>query len=253
MENNSLKEFLDKKVAEYNCPEFIPNDPIQIPHQFSVKQDIEISGFFAAILAWGLRKTIINKCNELLQRMDNAPYDFIRNNTEKDLQNLLGFKHRTFNDVDLLYTVAFLKRHYAKYESLETAFSKGKMMQDKLTHFHKYFFDAEYAPQRTRKHIATPERKSACKRLNMYLRWMARQDSCGVDFGIWKNIAPTELICPLDVHVGRAARHLKLLSRKQNDWQAALELTENLKKLDAKDPIKYDFALFGLSIEKEIG
>ncbi len=164
--NNKLRDFLDRKVEIYNSKSFIEDDPISIPHKFSTLQDIEISGFFAAILAWGLRKTIINKCNDLLTRMSNAPYDFIQNSSEKDLKSLLGFKHRTFNDTDLLYTVTFLKRHYATHKSLETAFLKGNTMKAKLEAFHNYFFDDEFAPQRTRKHIATPARKSACKRLN---------------------------------------------------------------------------------------
>ncbi len=247
--NNKLRDFLDRKVEIYNSKSFIENDPISIPHKFSKLQDIEISGFFAAILAWGLRKTIINKCNDLLIRMDNAPYDFIQNSSEKDLKSLLGFKHRTFNDTDLLYTVTFLKRHYAMHKSLETAFLKGNTMKSKLEAFHNYFFDDEFALQRTCKHIATPARKSACKRLNMYLRWLVRKDNSGVDFGLWQGISPAELICPLDVHVGRTARKLHLLTRKQDDWQAATELTQNLLKLDAKDPVKYDFVLFGLSID----
>lgn len=247
-----LKQLLYEKVALYNHVTFIEKDPICIPHGFCSLQDIEISGFFAAIFAWGLRKTIINKCNELMQRMDNSPYDYIRNSTEKDLKNLRGFKHRTFNETDLLYTVDFLKRHYANSQSLETAFATGKNMQENLIGFHELFFQAEYAPKRTRKHIATPLRNSACKRLNMYLRWMVRQDESGVDFGLWKQLKAQDLICPLDVHVERTARKLGLLMRKQNDWAAALALTENLRKFDAKDPVKYDFALFGLSIEDKL-
>ncbi|PVX52541.1 uncharacterized protein (TIGR02757 family) [Balneicella halophila] len=248
---SNLKEYLDNKVEKYNRVEFIENDPIVIPHGFSVLQDIEISGFFAAILAWGLRKTIINKCNELMQRMDNSPYDFIRNSTEQDSRQLLGFKHRTFNDTDLLYTVDFLKRHYAEHNSLESAFTLGGTMKTNLEKFHHSFFNTPYAPQRTRKHIATPERKSACKRLNMYMRWMVRHDNKGVDFGLWKTIKPKDLICPLDVHVGRTARFLGLLERTQDDWKAAMQLTQKLRFFDKNDPVKYDFALFGLSIEND--
>lgn len=247
-----LKAFLDEKERQYNSSNFIENDTISIPHRFSSIQDIEISGFFAAILAWGLRKTIINKCTELMQRMDNAPYDFVLNSSATDLQQLIGFKHRTFNDTDLLYVIDFLKRHYKEHNSLEIAFTQGKTMEENLILFHNVFFDASYAPSRTRKHIATPKRKSACKRLNMFLRWMVRKDNRGVDFGLWEQIAPSSLICPLDVHVDRTARSLGLLSRKQSDWKAAIELTQNLIKLDNQDPIKYDFALFGLSIENKI-
>lgn len=252
-----LKNFLDSKVEEYNCPAFIENDPISIPHRFSLLQDIEISGFFASILAWGQRKTIINKCTELIERMDNAPYEFITQATETDFKKLEGFKHRTFNDTDLLYAVSFLQNHYKHHNSLETAFCpknvKEWSVKEALTYFNTYFFSPEYAPQRTRKHIATPVRKSACKRLNMYLRWLVRKDKKGVDFGLWNNLKSHQLMCPLDVHVDRTARALGLLERKYADWEAVEELTENLRKLDNNDPVKYDFALFGLSIENKLG
>lgn len=249
----SLKDFLDRKVDEYNTPAFIENDPISVPHLFSSKQDIEIMGFFAAIFAWGQRKTIIKKARELAERMDNAPYDFIVNHKEKDLKQLLGFKHRTFNDLDLQYCIDFMHRHYSLYSSLENAFFNAKKMniEDALNHFHNYFFSAEHAPVRTKKHIPSPARKSACKRLNMYLRWMVRKDKNGVDFGLWDKIETQNLICPLDLHVDRTARKLGLLTRDKADWQAAMELTDNLRKLDKKDPVKYDFALFGISIEEK--
>lgn len=248
-----FKTFLDQKVAQYNCPQFIENDPIVIPHRFSKKQDIEIMGFFASIFAWGQRATIINKCANLANRMDNAPFDFICNHTDADLKGLLGFKHRTFNDTDLLYCIDFFKRHYASYESLEMAFFPQQRfsVEDGLIHFHNYFFSHPDAPSRTRKHISTPLRKSACKRLNMFLRWMVRVDNNGVDFGIWKQIKPKDLICPLDVHVERTAKKIGLLLREKPDWQAALELTKNLRLLDVNDPVKYDFALFGISIEEK--
>lgn len=246
-----LKGFLDKKVIQYNTQDFIPNDPISIPHSFSLKQDIEIMGFFAAIFAWGQRKTIINKCKELAERMDNAPYDFVLNHKDIDLKKLLGFKHRTFNDTDLLYCVDFLKRHHNQYDSLEDAFVHGATIEDSLNGFKKYFFKSENAPKRTGKHIPSPQQKSACKRLNMYLRWMVRKDECGVDFGIWNKISQRELICPLDLHVERTARELGLLTRDKSDWKSAIELTENLRMLDPDDPAKYDFALFGISIEEK--
>ena len=288
---SNLKAFLDSKVEQYNRPEFIKNDPIVIPHQFSVKQDIEIMGFFASILAWGQRKTIINKCIELIDRMDGAPYDFIINHQESDLQNLLEFKHRTFNDTDLLYFVSFLEHHYNEFDSLEDAFLPSvtglkrpevyrKEFLDKtsarspdtqasaacyaselqvgpvdiefsLNHFRTYFFSLPDSPPRTVKHISSPMQKSTCKRLNMFLRWMVRQDGEGVDFGIWERIEPARLICPCDVHVERVARKLNLISRKQTDWQTAVELTQRLREFDAEDPVKYDFALFGLGIEEK--
>lgn len=246
-----LKDFLDKKVEQYNTPDFIANDPISIPHKFEMKQEKEIMGFFAAIFAWGQRKTIINKCNELADRMDNAPYDFILNHMDSDLKRLLGFKHRTFNDTDLLYCVEFMKRHYQAHDSLEDAFAFGDGVEECLNNFRQYFFALEDSPKRTQKHIPSPKQKSACKRLNMFLRWMVRDDNCGVDFGIWKKISPKDLICPLDLHVERTARKLSLLKRDKPDWKAAVELSDNLRLLDSYDPAKYDFALFGISIEEK--
>jgi uncharacterized protein (TIGR02757 family) len=249
MNQKELKEFLDAKVDFYNQPSFIIADPISVPHQFSKQQDIEIAGFFAAVFAWGNRTTIINKAKEVLQLMDNSPHQFCLHHSTKELKKLLGFKHRTFNETDLLYFIAFFKNHYSQHKSLETAFTRhGKTVEDMLTGFHHYFFSLSDIPERTRKHIATPERKSSCKRLNMYLRWMVRQDSTGVDFGIWKKISPAQLICPLDLHVVRVAKKLQLLDRKQTDWQAAVELTDYLRTLDAADPVKYDFALFSLGV-----
>jgi uncharacterized protein (TIGR02757 family) len=248
-----LKELLDEKADYYNNPSFVIDDPISIPHSFSGKQDKEIMGFFAATLAWGQRKTIINKCKELAVRFDNEPYKFITGHGEEDLKNLLGFKHRTFNDTYLLYFVDFLCRFYNENDSLEDAFlSNGRFisMEDSLVGFEYNFFNSPDAPLRTRKHVATPARNSACKRLNMYLRWMVRDDDKGVDFGLWKRIPQSSLICPIDVHVDRTARKLGLITRKQTDWKTALELYENLRLLDNDDPAKYDFALFGLSIEK---
>ncbi|HJS55237.1 MAG TPA: TIGR02757 family protein [Chitinophagaceae bacterium] len=248
-----LKDFLDKKVREYNRPEFIKDDPVSVPHSFTKKQDIEIAGFFAAVFAWGNRTTIITKSKELMRRMDNAPFDFIRNPTRKDLENLRGFKHRTFNHDDLYYFLEVLHRHYSDHDTLEKAFLPPSEMNQAaggeltLIHFKKYFFSLEHL-KRTEKHISSPLQKSTCKRLNMFLRWMVRNDNQGVDFGLWKHILPSQLICPIDVHVARVAKKLGLLKRKQIDWFAALELTESLRKLDNSDPVKYDFALFNLGV-----
>lgn len=246
-------DLLDRKVLEYNKPGFIDADPVCIPHLYAKKQDIEIMGFFAAVFAWGQRKTIINKCKELAQRMDNAPFDFVMNHTDADLQKLLHFKHRTFNDTDLLYFIHFFNYWYSNNRSLETAFSNGLKPGDEntenaLNYFKQTFFSLNDVPQRTMKHISSPLQKSACKRINMFLRWMVRKDNSGVDFGIWSTIKPSQLVCPLDVHVQRVAANLGLLRREQNDWQAAVELTNSLKKLDWSDPVKYDFALFGLGV-----
>jgi len=249
MKGDRLKDFLDKKVDLYNQPSFIKDDPISIPHLFSKKQDIEIAGFFAAVFAWGNRTTIIIKATELMQLLDNAPYEFCTQHQSADLKRLTLFKHRTFNTTDLLYFIEFFRQHYSKNKSLETAFTRhGQTVEEMLTGFHHYFFSLEYVPGRTKKHIATPERRSSCKRLNMFLRWMVRQDNRGVDFGTWKKIAPAALICPIDLHVARVAKRLNILQRKQTDWEAALELTNYLRTLDPQDPVKYDFALFGLGV-----
>lgn len=256
-DQEELKELLDMKVEEYNQPGFIENDPILIPHMFINKQDIEIAGFLAAVLAWGQRKTIINKCKELMKLMDNAPFDFVKNHKEKDLKRFLSFRHRTFNPTDTLYFIHFLKYFYEEHDSLEEGFlstmtGNSNKVESGLMKFYNLFFSLPDAPNRTRKHIPTPAKKSACKRLNMFLRWMVRNDSKGVDFGIWKNISPAQLISPCDVHVDRVARALGLIKRKSTDWQTALELTSTLKIFDLEDPVKYDFALFGLGLESKI-
>jgi uncharacterized protein (TIGR02757 family) len=257
MIENNLKKFLDSKVDFYNQPSFIAADPICVPHFFTKKQDIEIAGFFAAIFAWGNRTTIINKSKELLALMDNAPHQFILQHQKKDLQKLEGFKHRTFNTTDLLYCINFFKHHYTKNNSLENAFTqwmhkKDSTVENGLNGFYHYFFSLPHIPERTRKHIASPEKNSGCKRLNMFLRWMVRNDNTGVDFGIWKNILPAQLVIPVDVHVARVAQHFNLLQCTQTDWQAAIELTEYLRTLDAKDPVKYDFALFSLGVIEKL-
>jgi uncharacterized protein (TIGR02757 family) len=253
MIDKKLKLFLNNKVTEYNQPSFILPDPVCIPHLFSKKQDIEIAGFFAAIFAWGNRTTIINKSKELMQLMDNAPHQFCLQHTDNDLKKLLNFKHRTFNPTDLYYFIAFFKEHYTNYESLEMAFTKTLKKEDEniehaLNGFYDYFFWLEDVPKRTMKHIASPAKKATCKRLCMYLRWMVRSDNKGVDFGIWKNIKPAQLIVPLDVHVARVARHFNLINRKATDWQTAVELTNEMKQFDKNDPAKYDFALFALGV-----
>jgi uncharacterized protein (TIGR02757 family) len=258
MDKKSLRQFLDRKVDEYNNLSFIPLDPVSIPHLFSKKQDIEIAGFFAATFAWGNRTTIINKCGELMKLMDDDPHHFIVNHQEKDRKRFLGFRHRTFNDTDLLYFISFLQYHYQKHASLEEAFFPKKIFKEvnanaevverALNHFSTYFFSLEDVPARTKKHVASPLKNSGCKRLNMYLRWMIRNDGKGVDFGLWKKAGPSQLIIPLDLHVARVAKRFKLLTRPNADWQSALELTKNLRIFDKKDPVKYDFALFALGV-----
>ncbi len=250
MTKSELKEFLDEKVELYNNPKFIESDPIQIPHQFSLKEDIEISGFLTATIAWGNRKMIINNAQKLMNLMGNSPYDFVMEHDDSQLEKLETFVHRTFNGQDCITFIKALQNIYNHHDGLEPVFTKNQQdisMQHSISEFKKLFFEISHQ-QRTMKHVSDPDSGSAAKRINMYLRWMVRQDNKGVDFGIWKNISPASLSCPLDVHSGNVARKLGLLTRKQNDAKALLELDTNLRKLDADDPAKYDFALFGLGV-----
>lgn len=255
MQDQSLKLLLEEKAEEYNHISFIDADPIAIPHSYSRRQDIEITGLWASVLAWGQRKTILIKTRQLFAMMDDAPYDFIMGHSEHELKPFLDFRHRTFNTEDTLYFISFFRHYYAENDSLENAFYEGMCEGDLtveggLTRFHERFFELPYAPERTRKHIATPRRNSACKRLNMFLRWMVRSDDSGVDFGLWNRIKPSQLVCPCDVHVDRVARRLGLIERKQTDWKTALELTRRLREFDPEDPVRFDFALFGLGLEE---
>ena len=247
---------LDEAVDRYNRPNFIENDPITIPHSFSKLQDIEIMGFWTAMLAWGQRVTIIRNARRLIEWMDYSPHQFILQHSDEDLRPFTQFVHRTFNATDALYFIHFFKKWYSSHSSLEEAFQLSENSQEgiksSLIEFHNTFFNDDSAPHRTKKHVATPLSGSSCKRLNMFLRWMVRKDDKGVDFGLWNSISPADLICPLDIHVGRVARHLGILERKQNDWKAAIELTEALRTLDPTDPVKYDFALFGLGLDNHL-
>ncbi len=250
MNKSDLKEFLDEKVVQYNTVKFIESDPIQIPHKFSEKENIEIVGFLIATIAWGNRKSIINNGHRLLDIMGNSPYDFILNYSENDSERLSGFVHRTFNERDLNYFLMSLQNIYLNQGGLESVFAshlKVDSTQTAIHEFKKVFFEMPHL-QRIEKHISDPLKNSAAKRLNMFLRWMVRKDNTGVDFGIWDSILPSQLSCPLDVHSGNVARKLNLLSRKQNDGKAVSELDTALRKLDPMDPVKYDFALFGLGV-----
>jgi uncharacterized protein (TIGR02757 family) len=248
-----LKDYLNDSVEKFNNRLFIDSDPISIPHRFSKLQDIEITAFWTAMLAWGQRKTIINNANKLFELMDNAPHDFILNHQEVDRQHFMDFKHRTFQPLDTLYFLEFLQHFYKKHNSLEEAFTLSvtdtdNYVENALIGFHELFFSLPNAPHRTRKHIANPLSKSTCKRLCMFLRWMVRKDKNGVDFGLWHKIPTSQLMMPLDVHVERQARRLGLIQRPQTDWLTVKELTENLRQFDPNDPVKYDFALFGMGI-----
>ena len=250
MNAEDLKAFLDEKVTLYNKPDFITSDPIQIPHSFTAKEDIEISGFLAAAIAWGNRKMIINNARRMMDLMGNSPYDFVMEHKEHHLETLQHFVHRTFNGIDFSTFVRALQNLYTRHGGLESAFGrhlKENNLQLSISEFKKLFFDVEHLP-RTHKHISDPLKGSAAKRINMYLRWMVRSDSTGVDFGIWKSIPPSALSCPLDVHSGNVARKLGILTRKQNDAKALAELDMALRRMDATDPAKYDFALFGLGV-----
>jgi uncharacterized protein (TIGR02757 family) len=250
MKKSDLKEFLDEKVILYNNPKFIDSDPIQIPHLFSKKEDIEIAAFLTAIISWGNRTMIMRNAFKMMELLDNAPHDFILNHEEKDLKSLEGFVHRTFNYIDFKQFIKSLQHIYLQHGGLEQALSikdESKTYQTAINNFKTLFFEVDHQ-QRTQKHISDPLKNSAAKRINMFLRWMVRNDKAGVDFGLWETHSPANLSCPLDVHSGNVARKLKLLLRKQNDWKAVAELDKKLRSLDKSDPVKYDFALFGLGV-----
>ena len=250
MTNKELKEFLDAKVEQYNHPGFLTSDPLQIPHRYSKKEDMEISGFLTATIAWGNRKSIIKNAERMMELLDHAPHDFIMNHQAKDLEDMQDFVHRTFNGSDLAYFIGSLKNIYLGHGGLEGVFSKGNpdnSLQTAISHFKTIFFELPHQT-RTTKHIPDPLKGSAAKRINMFLRWMVRNNNTGVDLGIWNQIGPSQLSCPLDVHSGNVARKLGLIKRKQNDGKALAELDQNLRKLDPEDPVKYDFALFGLGV-----
>jgi uncharacterized protein (TIGR02757 family) len=252
MNKTAFQEFLNCKVEQYNNSAFIEGDPVCIPHQYTLLQDIEISGFFAAILSWGRRETIIRNTEKLMGMMDNAPYEFILQHKETDLKPFLTFSHRTFNSTDILFFISFLHEYYSTFISMESAFSTHLDRDDKtikkaLIGFQQIVFAGEY-PERTRKHLSSPARNSACKRMNMFLRWMVRTDHQGVDFGLWKSISPSQLVIPLDIHVSRVARRFGLIEDERVNWKTAEALTDELRKFDPEDPVKYDYALFGLGI-----
>ena len=247
---SELKDFLDAKVVQYNTPEFIGSDPLQIPHRYTLKEDIEISGFLTATIAWGNRKSIINNANRLMRLMDDAPFEFVMQHQENDLEVLKPFVHRTFNGLDCIQFIESLKHIYTNYNGLEAVFNtyaKAASLQSAIHHLKQHFFEIDHL-KRTQKHISDPLKNSAAKRINMFLRWMVRDSDTGVDFGIWNTLQPAQLLMPLDVHVDRVGRKLKLIKRKQRDFPTVLELTKALKKFDPQDPVKYDFALFGVGV-----
>jgi uncharacterized protein (TIGR02757 family) len=245
----NIKSFLDLKVNSFNQTAFIETDPIQIPRLFTTKENIEIAGFLAATIAWGQRPTIIRNALNLANLMNNNPIEFLLNSTEDDWERFSNFKHRTFNGTDCIYFMKSLRNIYLNHGGLERVFTDGFQQSGNiygtLIHFRKIFFELEHE-HRTEKHVSDVEKGASSKRLNMFLRWMVRSDGAGVDFGIWKDIPASALMLPLDVHTGNVARKLGLLIRTQNDWRAVEEITARLREFDACDPIKYDFALFGL-------
>lgn len=250
MTKAALKDFLDEKAEFYENPAFLESDPIQIPHRFTKKEDIEISAFLTATIAWGNRKSIINNATKMMALFDNAPFEFVMHHSENDLNGLESFVHRTFNGVDLIYFIKALQNIYQNHHGLELVFKNNltkDSVQPAITALKTVFFELEHLP-RTQKHLSNPAAGSAAKRINMFLRWMVRPANKGVDFGLWKSLDPSQLSCPLDVHSGNVARKLKMLKRKQNDAKALAELDKNLRKMDPADPVKYDFALFGLGV-----
>lgn len=250
----SLKSFLDSQVLRFNNPAFITIDPVSIPHRFTSKEDIEISGFLTAVISWGQRPVILKNATRMMELMEGEPYRFLMDAGTKDWKRFGGFVHRTFNGVDCVLFLKSIKRLYARYGGLEPAFrltlEQNGMDMGKSIHGLRCIFFHGIDPGRSGKHFADPEHNASAKRINMFLRWMVRKDKAGVDFGIWNSIDAAVLHCPLDVHSGRVARELGLLTRKQDDWKAVKELTENLRLLDASDPVKYDFALFGIGAER---
>ena len=248
MNQIELKEFLDYKANQYELIDFITSDPIQIPHRFKQKEDVEIAGFLTASIAWGNRLSILKSANKMMALMDNAPYDFIINHKKRDLSIFEGFVHRTFNATDLTFFVRSLQNIYKNHQGLENVFSSNNpSLQDTIHDFKSIFFEIDH-PQRTLKHVSDPLKGSAAKRLNMFMRWMVRSNTKGVDFGIWKQHSPAQLSIPLDVHTGNIARKLNLIQRKQNDSKTLWELDKKLRKFDPVDPVKYDYALFGLGV-----
>lgn len=250
MNADELRSFLDEKVIQYNNQDFIDTDPVQIPHLFTQKEDVEIAGFLAATIAWGNRKMIINNAKKMVNLMGNSPYDFIINHKDHHLDDLENFVHRTFNGSDFTTFIKALQNIYQNHNGLEAVFAKHQQkegMQKAIHEFKKVFFEIEHQ-NRTQKHVSDPLAGSSAKRINMYLRWMVRNDNAGVDLGIWKSISTSTLSCPLDVHSGNVARKLGILTRKQNDAKALHELDTQLRLMDANDPVKYDFALFGLGV-----
>ncbi len=248
---DNIKTLLNNKTDQYNTVDFIPSDPISIPHRFNRKEDIEISGFLTSVIAWGRRTAIIKSANHLFDLMDSSPYEFLINSSDKDFRRFEGFVYRTFNSDDCLFLLHSLKNIYLNHGSLEiiaeNAFNRSKSIYNVIIELRKHIFLTPHL-LRSEKHIANPESGSAAKRINMFLRWMVRQDDNGVDFGLWNNIPQSHLMCPLDIHSGNVARKLGLLKRKQNDWKAVEELTNKLRSFDNKDPVKYDFALFGMGV-----
>lgn len=255
MNHSELQQLLEEKARFYNQPAFIPPDPVSIPHLFTQKEDIEIAGFLAATLSWGQRVTIIAKGRDLMNRMDNAPFQFINHASEKDIAIFATFVHRTFQGEDCMYFIKALQYIYQRQQGMEQIFTEGylpnRSIKEAIHHFREVFFDLPHLP-RTRKHLPDPFKGSAAKRINMFLRWMVRNDENGVDFGIWKTISPAHLLCPLDLHSGNVARRLGLLTRKQDDWQAVEELTAKLRVFDTRDPVKFDFALFGSGVNEKL-
>jgi uncharacterized protein (TIGR02757 family) len=254
LSHDDLKALLDQKYRQYNNPAFIENDPVQIPHLFRRKQDIEIAGYLAATIAWGNRKSINANARKLMKWMDDSPWQFVTDHSAKDLNPFRNFAHRTFNGTDCVYFIKALNHIYRNYESMENAFSvpgTSTSLKERILHFRNIFFGMPH-PARTEKHVSDPSKKSTAKRICMFLRWMVRADKKGVDFGIWKSIRPSELCLPLDVHTGRVSRQLGILKRTQNDWRAVEEVTASLRELDSADPVKYDFALFGMGVNNEL-
>ena len=254
IDQDKIRDLLEIKYQEFNTRDFIKTDPVQVPHSFSKKEDVEISSFLSCTIAWGKRQMIINNAYRLMDLMKKSPYEFLMNSSEKEWASLGSFVHRTFQAIDLMYFLDALKRIYRDHGGLEKVFNDGYVqggVYDALIHFRRIFMQWS-PPDRTNKHVSNPAKGSAAKRLNLFLMWMVRKDDIGVHFGLWPKISMSDLIIPLDVHVGRVSRSLGLIERNANDWKSANELTSVLKEFDPDDPVKYDFSLFGMGLEKSV-
>lgn len=258
MTRKEVKEYLDALCLKYNCAEFIDQDPVSVPHRYTRPEDVEIAGFLAATIAWGRRPLIVRNAMRMMELMDDAPYQYVTQSAASDWTTLMPFVHRTFNGGDFVYFVRALQYIYLSQGGLggffRASYRRHETLRAVLSEFWQLFFSPELEPRSAHtRHLSSVDKGAACKRLNMYLKWMVRSDRNGVDFGLWNDAIPSSaLYLPLDVHTANTSRALGLLGRRQNDWRAVEEITSVLRDFDAADPVRYDYALFCAGIYKEL-